>query len=443
MGVDGERDVLRIATVGHRDDRLVDEMPGLGADAVDPEKLVAAGVGDHLHPALDIAARPGTADAAEREATHPHGVSVVDRLLLGQPDRGDLRMGEDYGRNGVVVHHRPLVGNTLGGDHAFVHGDVRQHRRRHDVTDRVDPIDRGAHPLVDGDEATFVELEAHGLEPEAADDIRVLKHVQSAEERRAAEEIANREKCPDFASFERLFEQVQAELDRGERSTRPFELKAEIRPGALFIVGGQIAYVAEMGDLYTTDHGRSDARLRVIFDNGTQSTMLMRSLQRALNKDNAGRRILDPEAGPLFSGKAEAGDDASGTIYVLRSQSNHPLVSEHRDLVHKIGVTNMAVEKRIAGARLQPTFLMADVDIVAEYHLFNINRTKLERLIHRVFGAAQIDITIPDRFGKPVIPQEWFLVPLDAIDAAVERLKDGSITRYRYEPKEARLVERD
>lgn len=303
----------------------------------------------------------------------------------------------------------------------------------------ADAVAESAPAPVDDDEL-LAEL---GVEPEAADDIRVLKHVQSAEERRAAEEIANREKCPDFASFERLFEQVQAELDRGERSTRPFELKAEIRPGALFIVGGQIAYVAEMGDLYTTDHGRSDARLRVIFDNGTQSTMLMRSLQRALNKDNAGRRILDPEAGPLFSGKAEAGDDASGTIYVLRSQSNHPLVSEHRDLVHKIGVTNMAVEKRIAGARLQPTFLMADVDIVAEYHLFNINRTKLERLIHRVFGAAQIDITIPDRFGKPVIPQEWFLVPLDAIDAAVERLKDGSITRYRYEPKEARLVERD
>ncbi|MEC7818805.1 MAG: GIY-YIG nuclease family protein [Pseudomonadota bacterium] len=282
-----------------------------------------------------------------------------------------------------------------------------------------------------------------GVEPEAADDIRVLKHVQSTEERRAAEEIANREKCPDFANFEKLFEQVQAELDRGERSTRPFELKAEIRPGALFIVGGQIAYVVEMGDIYTTAHGRSDAKLRVIFDNGTQSSMLMRSLQRALNKDAAGRRILDPEAGPLFSGETEAGDEASGTIYVLRSHSDHPMVSKHRDLVHKIGVTNMEVQKRIAGARLQPTFLMADVEIVAEYHLFNINRTKLERLIHRVFGAAQIDVTVRDRFNNPITPREWFLVPLDAIDEAVARLKDGSITRYRYEPNEARLVERD
>ena len=127
-------------------------------------------------------------------------------------------------------------------------------------------------------------------------------------------------------------------------------------PGAFFIVSGQIAYVAEMGDVFTNDQGRSDARLRVIFDNGTQSNMLMRSLQRALNKDDAGRRITEPEAGPLFAGEAEDGDQASGIVYVLRSKSDHPLVAEHRQLIHKIGVTNMAVEKRVAGANLQTTY---------------------------------------------------------------------------------------
>lgn len=290
------------------------------------------------------------------------------------------------------------------------------------------------------DSALLAEL---GIEPDGDDDIRVLRHVQSAEDRRAAEAIANREKCVDFAKFEPLFEQVQAELNSGERTTRPFELKAEIRPGALFIVGGQIAYVAEMDAVFTNAQGRSDARLRVVFDNGTQSNLLMRSLQRALNKDEAGRRITDPEAGPLFSGEAAEGDAASGTIYVLRSKSDHPLVAEHRDLVHKIGVTNMQVEQRIAGARLQPTFLMADVEIVAEYQLFNINRTKLERLIHRVFGPAQIDLSVPDRFGNSIRPREWFLVPISVIDEAVQRIKDGTITRFQYDPKEARLVERN
>src|SRR5690606_9408241 len=149
------------------------------------------------------------------------------------------------------------------------------------------------------------------------------------------------------------------------------------RPGAWFIVGGQKAYVAEMGEVTLTEQGRTDARLRVIFDNGTESNMLMRSLQRALNKDEAGRRITDPIAGPLFSSDREEDDEASGTIYVLRSKSDHPTVSANRDLVHKIGVTNLAVEQRIAGARLQPTFLMADVEIVATYQLFNISRTRL------------------------------------------------------------------
>ncbi|WP_149538791.1 GIY-YIG nuclease family protein [Siccirubricoccus phaeus] len=278
-----------------------------------------------------------------------------------------------------------------------------------------------------------------GVDVPSASAITELRHVRTAAEKREAEEIANREKCEDFGRFKPLFQQVQKELDAGVRQTRPFELKAEIRPGSWFIVGGQKAYVAEVGELFTNAQGRTDARLRVIFDNGTQSNMLMRSLQRALNKDAAGRRITDPEAGPLFSGEREQDDQASGTIYVLRSKSDHPLVSANRDLVHKIGVTNMNVEQRIAGARLQPTFLMADVEVVATYDLFNINRTKLENLIHRVFGPARLEIEIKDRFGNPVVPREWFLVPLFAINEAVERIKDGTITRYVYDPATARL----
>ena len=188
-----------------------------------------------------------------------------------------------------------------------------------------------------------------------------------------------------------------------------------------------------------TDQGRTDARLRVIFDNGTESNMLMRSLQRALNKDDAGRRITEPTAGPLFSDQSIDGDEASGTIYVLRSKSDLPLVAQNRDLVHKIGVTNMSVEKRIAGAHLQPTFLMANVEVVATYELYNINRTKLENLIHRIFAAAKLDIQIKDRFGNPVVPREWFLVPLFIIDEAVEKIKDGTITKYVYDPNQAAL----
>lgn len=269
-----------------------------------------------------------------------------------------------------------------------------------------------------------------------------LRHVRPSAEKKAAEEVAQREKCPDFDRFKDLFAKVQSDLDLGLRTTRPFELKAEIRPGRLFIVGGQKAYVAEMEEMYTNAQGRTDARLRVIFDNGTQSNMLMRSLQRALHKDEASRRVTDPTAGPLFSDQLEEGDESSGTIYVLRSKSELPVVVENQDLLHKVGVTGGSVERRIANAKLEATFLLADVEIVTTYKLANINRTKLETLIHRVLEPARLEIEISDRFGNPVTPREWFLVPLFVIDEAVERIRDGSIGQLVYDPAEARLVKR-
>tara|TARA_R110002012_G_scaffold219568_4_gene391033 strand:- start:7296 stop:8486 length:1191 start_codon:yes stop_codon:yes gene_type:complete len=286
------------------------------------------------------------------------------------------------------------------------------------------------------DDALLAEL---GIEVDAPP-ITELKHVRSTAEKKAAEDIANRERCEDFEVFKPIFDQVQKDLDNGIRETRPFEMKAEIEKGRFFIVSGQKAYVAEKGETTTNDQGRTDARLRVIFDNGTESSMLMRSLQRALNKDDAGRRITEPTAGPLFSDQTIDGDEASGTIYVLRSKSDHPLVTENRELVHKIGVTNMSVEKRIAGAHLQPTFLMANVEIVATYELYNINRTKLEKLVHRIFEPARLEIEVMDRFGRPVVPREWFLVPLFVIKEAVDRIKDGSISGYRYDPDNAALL---
>lgn len=281
-----------------------------------------------------------------------------------------------------------------------------------------------------------------GIEDEAASGITALRHVRTAAEKREADEVASREKCEDFARFKPLFERLQKDLESGIRETRPFASDATIQQGSWFILGGQKAYVAERGELFKNPQGRPDARLRVIFDNGTESNMLMRSLERGLQKDDAGRRITDPVAGPLFSGEKGQDDQATGTIYVLRSKSDHPMVAAHRDLVHKIGVTTMSVEQRIARARFDATFLMADVEVVATYELFNIKRTRLENLIHRVFDPARLNIEIQDRFGNPVVPREWFLAPLFAVDEAVSRIKDGTITSYIYDPATARLRKR-
>ena len=277
------------------------------------------------------------------------------------------------------------------------------------------------------------------------EDITQLRHVQTRDERRAAEEIANRERCVDFAKFQPLFADLQLELDSGVRSTRPFVkdagfLKADIDVGQFFILGGQMAYVAEVGEAIKAPNGEMDARLRVIYSNGTESNLLRRSLQRALYKDDAGRRISEPSAGPLFGNKPEDEDSESGTIYVLRSKSDHRMIAQHRELIHKIGVTGGSVATRIAAAENDATYLLAGVEIVAEYKLFNINRTKLEKLIHRFFVDAAYEIEIADRFGKPVRPREWFLVPLHIIDEAVERVRDGTITEFRYDPATATIL---
>ena len=287
-----------------------------------------------------------------------------------------------------------------------------------------------------------------GMDADATGDITELRHVRSAADKRAAEEIANRERCEDFDRFKPLFNAVQNDLDSGVRITQPIRkdagfLKADIKAGEFFILVGQIAYVAKVGETFKAPNGESDARLRVIYSNGTESNLLLRSLQRALYKDETSRRVSEPSAGPLFASEREADDKASGTIYVLRSKSDNPIVAANRDLVHKIGVTGGDVAKRTANAKLDATFLLADVEVVATYKLFNIGRAKLENLIHRIFDPARLEIEIKDRFGNPVIPREWFLVPLFVIDDAVEKIKDGTITGYTYDPKSAALVRAD
>jgi hypothetical protein len=306
-------------------------------------------------------------------------------------------------------------------------------------------LTESAEPSLGDGDADLDELRAELEGAIGSSDITELRHVRSSVEKRAAEEIANRTVCQDFEEFKPLFERVKRELKDGVRQALPLQKLEEIRLAEIqehqfFIVQGQVAYIAEVGEDFKTQYDRRDSRLRVIYDNGTESDLLMRSFQRALHRDETARIITNTDIGPLFAQEPDENDLASGTIYVLRSKSEQPEIAAHRDVLHKIGVTGGKVEARFANAKLDPTFLMADVEVVATYGLYNINRVKLENLIHRVFDSAQLNIELPDRFGNPVKPREWFLVPLFAINEAVERIKDGTITGYVYDPVTARLV---
>ena len=300
------------------------------------------------------------------------------------------------------------------------------------------------------DEALLASL---GVDVDAENDVTQLTHVRARQEIKAAEEIAQRTPCPDFDEFKNIFETVQRELATGERQTVKYQDNAAVNQGDLFILDGQKVIVANMGDPFVSDYGRTDRRLRVVYDNATESDLLLRSLQRALNKDKASRRITKPDFGPLFAETETANDSGAffsdteeehdlptGYIYVLRSKSENPFVAEHRSVIHKIGVTGGDVKKRVANAKKDPTYLLADVEIVAEYKLANINRKKLEALLQKFFNSARLDWELTDRFDIPVKPKEWFLVPLEVIAEAIEKIKEGTIDQFRYDRQTASLT---
>lgn len=314
----------------------------------------------------------------------------------------------------------------------------------------------GSAPTPPAEEVSDEELLASlGIEPAAENDITRLVHVRSRAEIRAAEEIAQRTPCEDFDTFRPIFDEVHRQLATGERQTVKYQDNAAVEQGHMFILDGQKLLVAEMGDLFVGEHGRPDRRLRVVYDNATESDLLMRSLQRALNKDRASRRITDPDLGPLFSSvepasqqqsaplfseQKTANDTPTGTIYVLRSRSEHPFIAQNRAVIHKIGVTGGDVKTRIANAKYDPTYLLAEVEIVATFKLANINRKKLEALIQQFFSSARLDLELQDRFGLAIKPREWFLVPLDVIEEVIEKIKAGTIGQFRYDPKTASLT---
>lgn len=351
----------------------------------------------------------------------------------------------------VAEHHRlPQHGDDRDIFERLYAVRLDQLRAMPEARDLLAPLDTdgildggtpAAAPAALDDEALLAEL---GIASGSGNDITQLRHVPSRAEKRAAEEIANREPCEDFAHFKGLFARVQADLKAGARLAKVLDQTevtlAEIQPGNFFIVGGQLAYIAGSTEDFVTHYERKDRRVRVIYDNGTEATVLSRSFQKALYRDETARRITEVSAGPLFGDTAEPDDLASGTIYVLRSKSAHPYIDQHRDLIHKIGVTGQPVTNRISNARNDPTFLLADVEVVAEYKLYNINRSKLEGLIHRALGPARLDLSAGDRFGKTVQPREWFLVPLNAIDELVARISDGTVTDFHYDRDQARFV---
>lgn len=260
------------------------------------------------------------------------------------------------------------------------------------------------------------------------------------------EMVSERAPCADFEKFRPLFDKAAAQLASGERKSMKFANEQEIEAGGFFILNGLMVYVAEVRDPHIRN-GKRNARLRLIFDNGTEGNNLLRSLATELYKDPNGRRLSDPHAGPLFGqGGAELvhvaapQDRITGCIYVVKSLSALPDIARLDGQLFKIGFTTGTLEDRIRVAADDPTFLMAPVRPVLSYDAINLNANKFENIVHRFFAEARLDIEIKDRFGKPIRPREWFLLPLPVIERAVPMIIDGSILRHRYDHRACEIV---
>ncbi|MGC5222559.1 GIY-YIG nuclease family protein [Micromonospora sp. DT81.3] len=248
--------------------------------------------------------------------------------------------------------------------------------------------------------------------------------------------VARREKAEDFEQFEPLFKQKHEELRDGASRMLPYPGMSHIVPGAFFVLNGVMLFVAEVGETeykQTTVRENKRERLRVIFENGTESSMYRQSLGIRLS-DEDGHILVRAELPEILDA-----DEVSGYIYVLRSKSNDPQVAELQHL-HKIGFTRGAVEERIKNADKSPTYLMAPVDIVASYRTYNLKASALENLLHRLFAAVRLHLTQADHKGRAYDPSEWFVVPLDVIDQAIELIISGGIVDYVYDAKNQKLV---
>lgn len=278
--------------------------------------------------------------------------------------------------------------------------------------------------------------------PEAA---VTLRHVTPASERARPTHRADMFPCPDFEQFQQGFIDMQAKLESGDRTVSPIQEGQELRvlEGDFLIHRGLLAYVAEKTELSRRGQ-RQDQRLRIIFSNGMENDPLMSSLRKALADDKTARYVHRPSMGPLDPDWGADALELTGTIYVARSKSTNSEIAEVRHILHKIGVTSQDVKRRVADARNDATFLLADVDIVATYELKNLSRQKVERLLHRFFDPARPSgLAITDRYGKRVHPREWFYVLPEHVAEAVRLIQAGTLHRYRYDPGSQKIVLQD
>lgn len=274
-------------------------------------------------------------------------------------------------------------------------------------------------------------LESDDLDELIGDDAGILdvSDLPMIKRPESADSVAQRVRANDFEQFEPLFKAKHAELKDGTFMLRPFTGMDLIREGVFFVLNGVMCFVAEVGDdveLVVGGKRTQKQRLRVVFENGTESAMYRQSLMTTRLYEAQGQVLA--RTGHDASDVLDA-DIESGHIYVLQSLSEDPVIANITDL-HKIGFSTTSVEQRVKSASTSSTYLMAPVKIVADYRVYNLKASALENLLHRVFADVRLDLTQIDRKGHNYDPSDWFVVPRDVVNQAVAMIMSGEIVDY-------------
>jgi hypothetical protein len=278
------------------------------------------------------------------------------------------------------------------------------------------------------------------LDDKSKDDIHTLVNIPNIYKNRAdADFVATRKKIEDFKKYEKMFKTCQADLKANKRQLVP-SIESQLTKNTFCVLDGILLYILDIQGGTKGNSGKINRRTTLIFENGTQSNMLLRSLGKRLkDSGNMVTKLKSNTPDNIF--KITDDDKQNGFIYILKSLSNEDVIATKKNL-YKIGFSTTAVETRIKNAVNDPTYLMADVKIVSAYECFNVNPHKLEQLIHQFFSNSCLDIDIMDSDGKLHRPREWFITPLNVIEEAIELIISGKIINYIFDTNNDRIMSR-
>lgn len=254
--------------------------------------------------------------------------------------------------------------------------------------------------------------------------------------KKKADYVAQHKLCENFEDYKPLFAKVHQELKEGRRSLVKINKTATLTAGRYYFVGGQMLLLEQIGKLKKSSNSLPDARTRCIYENGTESDILLQTLRKNVVGDGYAISELQEEVDAQFFNNSDitTEDKVTGYIYVLSSLSGNPVIKQEKNL-YKIGFTTNSVEQRVANAEKDPTYLMAPVKIVATYKVVNMNSQMFEDLVHQLLMSVQFQVTVFDEQGKEHQPQEWFVVPLPVVDVIIKKIMDGSVVGFNYNPQ--------